>query len=422
MGRLQLIGIISKGGFSLAILVALCVSCTSKNNNKYNYKYGKLNEAVIQNMQKDTMGNPDDVRLINIDCNYEYKEAGFLFHDLKLIPLETSSKSLIGEVDKIMIQDSFVYLLDVNKAKSLLVFNLNSGKFLRKIGNYGKSNSEYIEPTDFTVDGNHVIILDNRSTKLLIFDIEGNFKEVSRLQFALQTIERTGVDSVFIGIAGDNRHIDAIHKYKILKFNTHGNILSKHLKMDYSINFCELNNLKYELGRFWYHAPFSNNIVFLDGLVTEVKYKFQFSKVGIPDDFVKRCNENYENFIEKYRRSHSYVQNVSCYTNRYMISQYADEGRNGCLLVYDMISDRIIFNGVPTFDSQEGTIKDFLAMRFGGKSPLFAVEGDRIYGMIPAESLGVLDSNEKIKGLLKKGTLSNDNPILFSVDIKENFD
>ena len=192
--------------------------------------------------------------------------------------------------------------------------------------------------------------------------------------------------------------------------------------MDYSINFCELNNLKYELGRFWYHAPFSNNIVFLDGLVTEVKYKFQFSKVGIPDDFVKRCNENYENFIEKYRRSHSYVQNVSCYTNRYMISQYADEGRNGCLLVYDMISDRIIFNGVPTFDSQEGTIKDFLAMRFGGKSPLFAVEGDRIYGMIPAESLGVLDSNEKIKGLLKKGTLSNDNPILFSVDIKENFD
>ena len=38
MGRLQLIGIISKGGFSLAILVALCVSCTSKNNNKYNYK------------------------------------------------------------------------------------------------------------------------------------------------------------------------------------------------------------------------------------------------------------------------------------------------------------------------------------------------------------------------------------------------
>ena len=75
-----------------------------------------------------------------------------------------------------------------------------------------------------------------------------------------------------------------------------------------------------------------------------------------------------------------------------------------------------------TFDSQEGTIKDFLAMRFGGKSPLFAVEGDRIYGMIPAESLGVLDSNEKIKGLLKKGTLSNDNPILFSVDIKENFD
>ena len=299
MGRLQLIGIISKGGFSLAILVALCVSCTSKNNNKYNYKYGKLNEAVIQNMQKDTMGNPDDVRLINIDCNYEYKEAGFLFHDLKLIPLETSSKSLIGEVDKIMIQDSFVYLLDVNKAKSLLVFNLNSGKFLRKIGNYGKSNSEYIEPTDFTVDGNHVIILDNRSTKLLIFDIEGNFKEVSRLQFALQTIERTGVDSVFIGIAGDNRHIDAIHKYKILKFNTHGNILSKHLKMDYSINFCELNNLKYELGRFWYHAPFSNNIVFLDGLVTEVKYKFQFSKVGIQDDFVKRCNENYENFIEK---------------------------------------------------------------------------------------------------------------------------
>lgn len=242
-----------------------------------------------------------------------------------------------------------------------------------------------------------------------------------RLQFALQTIARTDVDSVFIGVAGDNRHVDALHKYRILKFDTRGNILSKHLKMDYSLNFCELNSLKSRKGSFLYHAPFSNDVVCLDGLTTGVKYKFQFSKKGLPDDFVRRCNGSYENFIDKYRRSCSYLQGVSCYTDRYMISQYAVEGRGGCLFVYDMISDQVVFDGVPTFDPREGSIEDFLVMRLGG-SPLFTGGENQIYGLIPTERLDVLYANGKMKGVLQGDTIVNNNPILFCVEIKKTRD
>lgn len=407
----------------LLFAVIFFVECTnrnsSKHNSKYTDKYGAVNESIVQNIESDSLVDSDNIKLIGLECNYEYKEAGSLFHHLKLVPLEANSNSLIGDVNKIIVRDSLVYLLDKHRTKSLLVFNLNNGKFIRKIGGLGKSHSEYIDPTDFAVTNNHVVILDNLSKKLLMFDPEGNFKTVVRLQFALQTIERTDIDTVFIGIAGDNRHLDAIHKYRILTFNTHGNILSKHLKMNHAINFSEFNNLKSTSDCFWYHAPFSNDIVLLNNLNTEVKYKFQFSKKGLPDDFVKQCDENYENFVDRYRRSHSYIQDIRYYTKRYIVAQYAAEGRNGCLLVYDRVSDTIFFNGVPTFNPQKGTIEDYIVMRLGWPNPVFTDENDRIYGLIPTENLDILAANKKIKELLDDKTVTNNNPVLFTVDMGE---
>lgn len=420
MRQMGLIGVISKGVLLLVVSVLFCVSCMNRNSSKrYSYKYGDIDKSVVGYIQNDTTVRSDRVKLIDVDCNYEFKDAGFLIRNLKLIPLEAYSNSLIGEVDKIVVQDSFIYLLDIHRAKSLFVFNLYTGRFIRKIGGYGKSNSEYVEPTDFTVTGNHVVILDNLSKKLLIFGTEGDFKRSTRLQYALQAIERTDVDSIFMGIAGDNRHIEAIHKYKILKFDTRGHILGKYLKMDFSMNFYELNNLKSESNYFWYHAPFSNDVVFLNHLGTEVKYKFRFSKKGIPDNFDEQCEGNYEEFIEKFRRTYSYVQGKCCYTGRYLVFQYANEGRAGCLVIYDMLSDKVIFNGVPVFDPQKGTIEDFLAMRLGGVDPLFTEKSDRVYGIIPSERLEVLRSNEEVKRSFNiDSMISNNNPILFIADIE----
>lgn len=415
MKRKRFVYIISKGVFSLAVFSIICVACINKSNNKYDYKYGTVDEAVVKNMRKDTLNDSGNGKLIHVDCNSGYKEAGYLFHDLKLIPLEANANSLVGEVNKIIVQDSLIYLLDIRKTRSLSVFRLADGKFVRKIGNYGKSNSEYIEPTDFAVAGNQVVILDNRLMKLLVYDLEGNFKRSSRLQFALQTIVKTDVDSVFAGIAGDNRHLDKIYKFRVLKFNLDGHILSAHLKLDDGINYSEFNNLQATSEFFWYHAPFSNDVVFLDGLETGVKYKFQFSKKGLPGDFVEKCNENYENFIEKYRRTHSYVQSIGCYTSRYMISRYAVQGRSGGLLVYDMISDKVVFNGIPTCSSTEGVIEDFLAMEMVWEKPLFAGENNRIYGVIPVG--GVTDG--KVRELLGKEDALDSNPVIFCVDIKD---
>lgn len=418
--RMEAVGVIYKGVFFLAILGVFCVACGHKKKNEYSYKYGDVDKAVVQFIRNDTTVRMDRVKLINVDCNHEYKEAGFLFHDLELVLLEANANSLIGEVNKIIVHDSFVYLLDIHTAKSLFVFNVNTGKFVRRISSCGKSISEYVEPSDFTVVGQRVVILDNLSKKLLVFDTEGNYKTTTRLPYALQTIERTDVDSVFIGVAGDNRHIDEIDKYKILKFNLQGNILAKYLKTEYSMNYRELNNLKSASGYYWYHAPFSNDIVFLDSSVTEVKYKFHFSKRRIPDDFVKLCDEDYRNFMDKYRRSHSYVQGACYYTGRYIISAYTDEGLGGCLVVYDMILDKIVFNGLPTLDSKEGTLEDFIGMRLDGVSPLFTGESDQVYGTIPSERLVMFDSHEKVKDLCGLDAMkNNNNPILFRVNIKE---
>lgn len=187
--------------------------------------------------------------------------------------------------------------------------------------------------------------------------------------------------------------------------------------MDYSINVNEHNNLRLQEREYWYHAPYANDIIALDSLRTRRKYKFQFSEKGIPDDFVRLCDEDAVNFMKKYRNSHSYIYDICCYTKRHLFASYVSEGRGGHLLVYDMIADKMVFNGIPVFDSQEGTIGDFIAMRMGGRMPLYADSEDSIYGLIPMESLSILDSNEKLKGLLKENLSQNNNPVLFCMKI-----
>lgn len=85
-------------------------------------------------------------------------------------PLETKIETLIGHIDKMLIREGRMYLLDKEGAKSLFVFD-TSGKFIYKINRVGQGPGEYIEPDDFTVNdkAGEVIIWDIDQKKALFF-------------------------------------------------------------------------------------------------------------------------------------------------------------------------------------------------------------------------------------------------------------
>lgn len=75
------------------------------------------------------------------------------------LPLETDDRYLIGNIDKLIVTDGFFYVIDKDISPSIFCFN-KKGEFIRKIGNRGASNKEYISITDVNVYHENVYIWD----------------------------------------------------------------------------------------------------------------------------------------------------------------------------------------------------------------------------------------------------------------------
>ena len=97
--------------------------------------------------------NKNEANLSLIDTK-EIKRKKFndLFHLEKVIPLETSPKSLIKDTYKIKLIDSLIYIHDSDQNK-VLVFNIK-GEYLKNIGKKGKGPKEYEYISDFYVESN----------------------------------------------------------------------------------------------------------------------------------------------------------------------------------------------------------------------------------------------------------------------------
>lgn len=95
------------------------------------------------------------------------------------IPLETTEEVLIGGYNKIIVNDSCIFILDIEKSKSVFIFD-HAGRFKAKINRVGRGPGEFLLPNDFNLKGDTVLILDRASYKMLYFGLNGEFyKEIA---------------------------------------------------------------------------------------------------------------------------------------------------------------------------------------------------------------------------------------------------
>jgi len=140
-------------------------------------------EARSANTLSNTIPNPD-LFVVDLD-NAEIKRSilylSSLFKNARCIALENHIDGLVGDIDKLIVHDNLLYVLDKKFAKGLFVYNLD-GKFIRRIGRFGRGPGEYSQLYDFTINTsqNEIIILDHET--MLVYDIRGNFLRNVRLQ------------------------------------------------------------------------------------------------------------------------------------------------------------------------------------------------------------------------------------------------
>lgn len=95
---------------------------------------------------------------------------------IELIPLETTEKNLIGEVNRIVFDDNKYYVRSTNSMQNgkLFVFD-KDGKFLQQIGRKGGGPDEYIEMDDSLFPIITRMVLQNLFAEKLPVDMRVDF-------------------------------------------------------------------------------------------------------------------------------------------------------------------------------------------------------------------------------------------------------
>lgn len=132
-------------------------------------------------------------------------EVDRLIDSVRYIKLETSDEAIIARIDKIVFQDSLIYLADT-RSNAVFVYD-RAGKYRFKIASQGPGPEEYINLMDFTVDpaAGSVDVLDMH--KIVRYDMsDGKFIESISLDHPANYLLATAnkgylLFSLFTGLA-----------------------------------------------------------------------------------------------------------------------------------------------------------------------------------------------------------------------------
>lgn len=103
-----------------------------------------------------------------------------IFSKIKIIPLETTDKSLISHISKILTDQNHIYILDQRQGQ-IFIFD-KKGNYFSKIDKKGRGPEEYITIEDFKINPftQNLEVLDPMG-KFFIFDTNGKYIQSFRL-------------------------------------------------------------------------------------------------------------------------------------------------------------------------------------------------------------------------------------------------
>lgn len=116
-----------------------------------------------------------------------------LFESVSYISLETDNDFLIGNIDKLLVTDSFIFVMDSKISRSVFCFD-KSGRKVFKINKHGNGPGEYLFLSDISFNNlkKELILYCRVRKKLLYFNLEGLFIREESLQYniwRMQSVE-----------------------------------------------------------------------------------------------------------------------------------------------------------------------------------------------------------------------------------------
>jgi hypothetical protein len=106
-----------------------------------------------------------------------------LITDYRMLSLKNWEGGVVGDIDKILLSDSLVFILDQYIFNSLQIFDLFTGEQVVQFIPTGEGPGEMKSITEFDLDivNRKILIYDNSLAKVLYFSFEGDFLYEKRL-------------------------------------------------------------------------------------------------------------------------------------------------------------------------------------------------------------------------------------------------
>ena len=185
------------------LFVTFLFSCSSKENKK------STGDSMLESYNIS----------INEDNSNLNESVDFVILD------DSCENGLFASISKLIVKNELIYILD-EVTSSIYVFNMD-GKFVKKIKHIGRGPGEYIRIRDFNVDNNCLYIYDDRTRKLLCYDLQGDkiLHEYSTSFFARAFYILTNGDFLYI-LPKDQNH------KQIVVTDTTGNLKNEFLDFE----------------------------------------------------------------------------------------------------------------------------------------------------------------------------------------------
>lgn len=358
-------------------------------------------------------------RYLTLDVNniVEYNYSS-LFDTCFVIPLETKEDSYIGKIDKVIVTDRSIIILDSRMAKSIFFYNLN-GNLEKVISKLGEGPTEYMHPANISVaqNGEELILLDSRGMKVIFYSIDGEYIKEIKL-----SPEQTYADLIS---EGESIYITGADFYN--KFKNVG-VLNKDFVFQSSISTTSTDDLWIVNGMktnylfekasgkgFYYKGWYTNRILeIVDNNVVE-DIQITFSKNAF--QFDSNNSMEAKEFIKRLSDEETYITSNHIIDGKYY-------------MLFDILKGSKSYLGVWNKKSDKAYLASFLQNDMDGVFPkissIFPFNSNSNYfiTMIYPDYFNDKKQNGFLDGKYKKllegiDVVDEDNPILFIYKFKD---
>jgi len=279
------------------ILLALFSSCNRSGKKDVLANYRNIDPSVFESDVKNLVvseGNPIKIQITNWDKDHQLN-LSTLFDSIEYVKLSNEPEAIVGDINKIVIHDTCIYVLDRYKTKSLKKFS-RKGAYMATIGKRGPGPEEYMEPTDFMVTADEIIVSDQFKSDLKFYDLSGIFKYAKRVPFLFLKFSAFSSNQyIFHQITTDsNNHMQSISNWLIFETDSTFKINDRGFFRpdDRDNNFIIENNFYSYKDKVFFHPTYNDTIYSIspDRLI-QAEYIMDFPNGKLPEQYLLKGNE-----------------------------------------------------------------------------------------------------------------------------------